>query len=330
MYAYTGSSSAGEGDKTPKFTHVSTIETGHSKAVRALAWAPSGRTLATASFDSNIGIWEHEHGEEDESLGGDEVTGEWECASQMEGHDTECKSVAYSSTGTLLASCSRDKTVWIWEVHPDADFECMGVLMDHSQDVKCVAWHPTEEVLASASYDDTIKLYIDDPSDDWFSFATLSGHTSTVWSLAFSPDGRYLASGSDDRTVRVWKRVSVGDHRWECVLVLGGHERAVYSVSWGPGGAEAAQVGEGRKSLGWLASTGSDGQIQIWAFSEEEGEAAKSSVTPPEHKLIANIASAHGVYDVNAVAWCPRASHADLLATAGDDGMTRVWRVAQI
>ncbi|GLB39341.1 putative essential component of the cytosolic iron-sulfur (Fe S) protein assembly machinery [Lyophyllum shimeji] len=278
MYSYL--SPTGDPCLAPEFTHVSTIETGHTKSVRALAWSPSGKTLATASFDSNIGVWEQE---------GDDP-GEWECASQLEGHETECKSVAYSSTGTLLASCSRDKTVWIWEVHPDADFECMGVLMEHTQDVKCVAWHPTEEILASASYDDTIKLYIDDPSDDWFAFATLTGHTSTVWSLAFSPNGRYIASASDDRTVRIWKRVDPLDHKWECVLVLGGHERSVYSVTWGIGNGE---VRAGETNLGWLASTGSDGSIRVWELTEPTSEALVANITPPKHRLIASIASAH-------------------------------------
>ena len=158
IYNYKGG--VDESDLT--FSHINTIPTGHTKTVRAIAWSPSGTTLATASFDSNIGIWEQEVSRD---IGEAPIKGEWECASLLEGHETECKSVAYSSTGTLLASCSRDKTVWIWEgkrfftpcqaftldsllqVHPDSDFECMAVLMEHGQDVKCVAWHPTEEVI---------------------------------------------------------------------------------------------------------------------------------------------------------------------------------------
>jgi len=135
------------------FKPAQTIHTEHSKTVRAVAWSPSGRTLATASFDSNVGIWEQERDDqdpdEDDDLGEGSRglgAGDWECIGTLEGHETECKSVGYSATGTLLASCSRDKSVWIWEVQPDAEFECMGVLLEHSQDVKCVAWHPSEEV----------------------------------------------------------------------------------------------------------------------------------------------------------------------------------------
>ena len=57
---YTYSASLPSLSATCKFSLLSNIPTGHAKTVRAVAWAPSGQTLATASFDSNIGIWEPE------------------------------------------------------------------------------------------------------------------------------------------------------------------------------------------------------------------------------------------------------------------------------
>ncbi|ORX35885.1 WD40-repeat-containing domain protein [Kockovaella imperatae] len=349
-------------DPKPTFSLLSAIETEHKRTIRSVAWGPDGRTLATGSFDSSVGIWEEVDSDapEDDSegvfkpsteIGGEKVVsgaGEWECVTTLEGHESECKSVAFSSDGALLASCSRDKSVWVWEVQPDADFECIAVMMEHTQDVKCLAWHPKEEVLASASYDSHIHLMFDDPDGDWCIFQKLhpklpSARTQsslpelsptadekaieslnippleedeTVWCLAWSPCGRYLASGGDRGGIRIWRRKgNQPDSLFEEILHTAAHSRSVFSLSWRKGG--------------YLASAGGDGKIIVWKTDViEDGDgpvAPRLSMNP-----VAAVREAHSVDDVNSLSWCSREEgRGFLLASCGDDGGVKVWRLVR-
>ncbi|KAF3922787.1 Xenin [Arthrobotrys entomopaga] len=141
------------------FSLASTIEGGHKRSIRSLAWKPNTKgesVVATASFDSTTGIWHRQDRTGD--IPGDEQAGtspinpeereeeeEWRYAVVLDGHDSEVKSVAWSAGGSFLATCSRDKSVWIWEEMDSDNYETIAVLQEHSQDVKMVVWHPEDE-----------------------------------------------------------------------------------------------------------------------------------------------------------------------------------------
>src|SRR5438128_1557550 len=111
---------------------------------------------------------------------------------KLKGHQGSVLGVAFSPDGKILASCSRDKTIKLWD---PATGELQRTLTEHTADVYDVTFSPKGNLLASAGRDKTIKLW-QMPAAKLI--RTLEGHTDIVRSVAFAPDQKTLASGSVD------------------------------------------------------------------------------------------------------------------------------------
>jgi WD40 repeat protein len=68
--------------------------------VKAVAFSPDGTTLASASWDKKVKLWD---------------AGTGALRQTLEGHEKVVKAVAFSPDGTTLASASWDKKVKLWD-----------------------------------------------------------------------------------------------------------------------------------------------------------------------------------------------------------------------
>ncbi|WP_177154483.1 WD40 repeat domain-containing protein [Actinosynnema pretiosum] len=218
---------------------LATPLTGHTGAVYLTTFSPDGRTLATASYDRTVRLWDVTDRDAPKPLG-----------EPLTGHGDWVSSAVFSPDGRTLASAGKDGSVRLWDVTDRARPRRLGTAEAPGRDtVYLVAFSPDGRTLASAHADRAVRLWdVTDPSAPR-RVAELAGHGQQVRTVAFSPGG-LLASGSDDATVRLWD-VSDPSAPRQVGAPLGGFDSTVHSVAFSPDGRTLAAGSEDRSIRLW-------------------------------------------------------------------------------
>lgn len=172
--------------------------------------------------------------------------------------------------GVLLASCSHDLTVKLWD--PSEEYKNIRTLPGHDHSVSAVRFVPSGaagapasgNLLVSASRDKTLRIW---DVTTGYCVKTLRGHGDWVRTVSPSFDGRWLLSAGNDQVARLWDAGS-----GEVKATFLGHEHVIECCALAPAATYvhlASMAGLKKappaSSSGEFLATGSrDKSIKIW------------------------------------------------------------------
>jgi Tol biopolymer transport system component len=200
---------------------------GHTEDVLAVAFSPDGKTLASASDDHTVRLWD--------------VAGERPVA-VLDDYPDKVGAVAFSPDGRILAAGGLGGTVQLWDTstrRPITSFKSGGI------SVQDLAFSPDGKALAVAgNVGVTVQLW----SVSGRRFVAEYGNPA--WpgdSVAFSPDGTMLAATGNGAPKMLW---DVRTRR----LISDFDDRTDFAVAFSRDGKTVASGGE-------------DGKVNLWSVA---------------------------------------------------------------
>ncbi|VUC28464.1 unnamed protein product [Clonostachys rosea] len=283
---------------TGKLQH--TLEPEDGSQIKAIAFSPDSKTLASALSNKTVCLWDAATGKTQHTL---------------EGHTSPVHTIAFSPDGRLIASGSSDEMVRLWDTSivgtPQQAIErssrhVEGVLFspdgkivlsaawdrilrlwdtttgalrhkldDNAHTIDLTAFSPNSTMIASVPYDRTVRVW---SVSTGALHHTLKGQGASVEAITFSPDSRIIASASSDRKIRLWD-TSTGALRH----TLKDNEDDCTKLMFSPDGKTFASMSENCKAIRlWDVMTGelqhklesNSGPFDIMAFSPDSEEIA--------------------------------------------------------
>jgi len=290
------------------------IYRGHTDGVASIAWSPNGKSIASASFDKTVQVWEADSGRK---------------ILTYRHHTNAVWDVAWSPDGKQIASGAMDKTVQQWNAVSGSRIFTYNTSPTAPGDM---AWSPDGKYLAVAAFvqigQGIVQIW------DVATHRMVNFYPSPYpYSIAWSPDSKRIAIGTAEANIRIWN-VSTGD----TPAILTGHTGWLTGVAWSPDGKYLASSSEDGSVRIWEAETGKN--VFIFARHGEYGKMNTAAWSPDSLRIVSgsNNATAqvwdaltgHNLYvyggHSNIVSSAGWSSNGKLIATGSYDHTVQVWQ----
>ncbi|MBW4671561.1 MAG: caspase family protein [Cyanomargarita calcarea GSE-NOS-MK-12-04C] len=236
----------------------------HNDQVRDLNFSPDGQTLASASLDRTIKLWNVKNYKLVQNIKGtqyffgvrfvdnqtiaaanaDHTVQLWNVKGQqigtLTGHSDDVLYLDVSRDGKTLASTSKDRTVKIWSLEDRKELQNIEI---PNVTINQPSFSPDSKMIALASKEDQ-SVHI------WSRNGMVSPTILQGTSVSFSPDSQIIVSGNNDGTVKLWHR---NGKRWRTFKA---HNQAILKVSFSPNGKT-------------ISSVSRDGTLKLWNLDGE-------------------------------------------------------------
>jgi len=183
---------------------------GHLAKIYAMQWSQDAPTLASASQDGKLIVW---NAVTCLKMNAINLPSNW------------VMTCAYSPSGEYVASGGLDNICSVWNIRGQNPTKVTRELSGHDGFLSCCRFIDNRSIVTSSG-DHTCSLWDIDAATQTTQF---KGHTQDVMFLSLNHEKKLFASGSIDKTIRVWDiRSGKSTH------VFDNHEKDVNLVQFFP------------------------------------------------------------------------------------------------